>query len=189
VKWRWANRGHARLVVSTHDQAHGRQQPENIHLPVDRKPDGHEYGSKFVSMGTDAGVILNPLNICRRIWKNNIGSRKATIHVLRADIWAPNTRIYTLMLGFHSHLILISFHLLDSYSQPPHTPDRPPYPVLQSSLCVTAPTSPICPCRCLTGCPPRDMPKVVNFGWGDAEIRNSKVQGTQDLNSFGPHGA
>jgi hypothetical protein len=34
-------------------------------------------------------------------------------------------------------------------------------------------------CRCLTGCPPRDIPKVVSFGWGDAEIRNLKVQGTQ----------
>jgi hypothetical protein len=44
-------------------------------------------------------------------------------------------------------------------------------------------------CRCLTGCPPRDIPKVVSFGWEDAEIRNSKVQGTQDLDRFGPHGA
>jgi hypothetical protein len=27
----------------------------------------------------------------------------------------------------------------------------------------------------LTGCPPRDIPKVVSFGRGDVEIRNSKV--------------
>jgi hypothetical protein len=44
-------------------------------------------------------------------------------------------------------------------------------------------------CRCFTGCPPRDIPKVVSFGWGDAEIRNSKVQGTRSLDRFGPLGA
>jgi hypothetical protein len=44
-------------------------------------------------------------------------------------------------------------------------------------------------CRCLTGCPPRDIPKVVGFGWGNAENRNSKVQGTQSLDRFGPLGA
>jgi hypothetical protein len=41
-------------------------------------------------------------------------------------------------------------------------------------------------CRCLTGCPPRGIPKVVDFGWGNTEIRNSKVQGTQSLDRFGP---
>jgi hypothetical protein len=44
-------------------------------------------------------------------------------------------------------------------------------------------------CRCLTGFPPRDIPKVVSFGWEDAEIRNSKVQGTQSLDRFGPQDA
>jgi hypothetical protein len=44
-------------------------------------------------------------------------------------------------------------------------------------------------CRCLTGCPPRDIPKVVSFGLRDAEIRNSKVQGTQSLDRFGPQDA
>jgi hypothetical protein len=29
--------------------------------------------------------------------------------------------------------------------------------------------------------PPRDIPEVVNCRWGIAEIRNSKVQGTQSL--------
>jgi hypothetical protein len=44
-------------------------------------------------------------------------------------------------------------------------------------------------CRCLTGCPPWDIPKVVSFGLRDAEIRNSKVQGTQSLDRFGPQEA
>jgi hypothetical protein len=44
-------------------------------------------------------------------------------------------------------------------------------------------------CRCLTGCPPKGIPTVVSFGWGDAEIRNSKVQGTQNLDRFGPQDA
>jgi hypothetical protein len=44
-------------------------------------------------------------------------------------------------------------------------------------------------CRYFTGCPPRDMLKVVSFTWGDAEIRNSKVQETQNLDRFRPRGA
>jgi hypothetical protein len=36
-------------------------------------------------------------------------------------------------------------------------------------------------CQVLSGCPPRGIPKVVGFGLGCAEIRNSKVQTTQDL--------
>jgi hypothetical protein len=49
-----------------------------------------------------------------------------------------------------------------------------------SALTLTL-TSPLR--RCLTGCPPRGMPKVVGFGLGNAEIRNSKVQ---SLDRFGP---
>jgi hypothetical protein len=41
-------------------------------------------------------------------------------------------------------------------------------------------------CRVLSGCPPRGIPKVVGFGLGCAEIRNSKVQTTQDLDRFRP---
>ena len=41
-------------------------------------------------------------------------------------------------------------------------------------------------CRGLSGCPPRGIPKVVGFGLGCAEIRNSKVQATQDLDRFRP---
>jgi hypothetical protein len=44
-------------------------------------------------------------------------------------------------------------------------------------------------CRCLTGCPARDIPKMVSFGLSNAEIRNSKVQGTQSLDRFGPQDA
>jgi hypothetical protein len=39
-------------------------------------------------------------------------------------------------------------------------------------------------CRVLSGCPPWGIPKVVGFGLGCAEIRNSKVQTTQDLDRF-----
>jgi hypothetical protein len=39
-------------------------------------------------------------------------------------------------------------------------------------------------CRVLSGCPPRGIPKVVGFRLGCAEIRNSKVQTTQDLDRF-----
>jgi hypothetical protein len=41
-------------------------------------------------------------------------------------------------------------------------------------------------CWVLSGCPPRGIPKVVGFGLGCAEIRNSKVQTTQDLDRFRP---
>jgi hypothetical protein len=41
-------------------------------------------------------------------------------------------------------------------------------------------------CRVLSGCPPWGIPKVVGFGLGCAEIRNSKVQTTQDLDRFRP---
>jgi hypothetical protein len=34
--------------------------------------------------------------------------------------------------------------------------------------------------------PPRDTPEVVSCRWGVAEIRNSKVQGTQSLDRFKP---
>jgi hypothetical protein len=40
--------------------------------------------------------------------------------------------------------------------------------------------------RVLSGCPPRGIPKVVGFRLGCAEIRNSKVQTTQDLDRFRP---
>jgi hypothetical protein len=41
-------------------------------------------------------------------------------------------------------------------------------------------------CRCLTPSPSRDIPEVVDYRWGVVEIRNSKVQGTQDLDTFRP---
>jgi hypothetical protein len=39
-------------------------------------------------------------------------------------------------------------------------------------------------CRVLSGCPPRGIPRVVGCGLGCAEIRNWKVQTTQDLDRF-----
>jgi hypothetical protein len=49
-----------------------------------------------------------------------------------------------------------------------------------------SPTRGIQRCRVLSGCPPRGIPKVVGFGLGCTEIRNSKVQATQDLDRFMP---
>jgi hypothetical protein len=38
----------------------------------------------------------------------------------------------------------------------------------------------------LSPSPPRGTPEVLSCRWGVAEIRNSKVQGTQSLDRFGP---
>jgi hypothetical protein len=62
-----------------------------------------------------------------------------------------------------------------------NTEDDEPVPEYDAEL--------LADCRCLTGCPPWDIPKVVSFGLRDTEIRNSKVQGTQTLDRFGPQDA
>jgi hypothetical protein len=36
-------------------------------------------------------------------------------------------------------------------------------------------------CRCLTFKPTEGSPEVVDYRWGVAEIRNSKVQGTRNF--------
>jgi hypothetical protein len=41
-------------------------------------------------------------------------------------------------------------------------------------------------CWCFTTKPTEGYPQVVNCRWGVAEIRNSKVQGTQSLDRFRP---